>query len=157
MTKSLASAQESLEAASKQASSMQTEVISGSAITSINNATNYELVVLVILLCGLVMFNTIFLMMYLVGRITNRNIFTHCKTSDCTCQKQCGGLSKIRKRLPYVFYFNLFSILGVLIDCVIWYLDIRPDGRYNLQTQRNYTTHACTCIGVFFIPFFNLL
>ena len=144
MTKSLASAQESLEAASKQASSMQTEVISvlsifagiafvfsggmsflGSAITSINNATNYELVVLVILLCGLVMFNTIFLMMYLVGRITNRNIFTHCKTSDCTCQKQCGGLSKIRKRLPYVFYFNLFSILGVLIDCVIWYLDIR--------------------------------
>ena len=98
MTKSLASAQESLEAASKQASSMQTEVISvlsifagiafvfsggmsflGSAITSINNATNYELVVLVILLCGLVMFNTIFLMMYLVGRITNRNICTHCK------------------------------------------------------------------------------
>lgn len=144
MTKSLASAQESLEAASKQASSMQTEVISvlsifagiafvfsggmsflGSAIKSINNATNYELVVLVILLCGLVMFNTIFLMMYLVGRITNRNICTHCKTSDCTCQKQCSGLSKIRKRLPYVFYFNLFSILGVLIDCVIWYLDIR--------------------------------
>ena len=28
----------------------------------------------------------------------------------------------------------------------------RPGGRYNLQTQRNYTTHACTCIGVFFIP-----
>ena len=28
----------------------------------------------------------------------------------------------------------------------------RPGGRYNLQTQRNYITHACTCIGVFFIP-----
>lgn len=140
----LSVARTELEKASAQASSMQTEVIAvlsifagiafafsgglsflGSAMTSINNAKHYEVVVLVAIICGIVIFNTIFLLLYLVGKITNRNIYARCETEDCTCDKRCRGLTKIRKRLPYVFWFNLFAVIGIIIDCMIWYCDIR--------------------------------
>ncbi len=142
--KSLETARDELTSASEQASSVQTDVIAvlsifagiafvfsggmsflGSAVTAINDAKHYELVIMVIIVCGMVMFNTIFLMMYLVGKITRRNIYAACKTDNCTCEKQCRGIKKIRKRLPYVFYFNLLCILGIFIDGIIWYCDIR--------------------------------
>lgn len=74
-----------LEEASEQAASIQTELIAilsvfaaivvtfsgsftflGSVMTSVNNAAYYEAVVLVAIICGMVVFNTIFLVMYLV-------------------------------------------------------------------------------------------
>ena len=140
----LKDATEKLEKASEQASSMQTEVIAvlsifagiafvfsgglsflGSAMTSVNEAKHYEVVVLTTIICGLVIFNTIFLLMYLVGKITNRNIYARCETEDCTCEKKCYGVKKIRKRLPYVYWFNLFAIIGIVIDCMVWYCDIK--------------------------------
>lgn len=132
-----------LEAASRRAASIQTELIAvlsifaaivvafsggftflGSVMTSINEAEYYEAVILVAIICGLVIFNTIFLMMYLVGKITDRNIYAKCITENCTCEKKCGGIRKIQKRLPYVFYFDLTCILGIIIDCFVWYFDI---------------------------------
>jgi len=143
-SKELKDANNNLVQASKQASSMQTEVIAvlsifagiafvfsggmsflGSAMTSINEAKHYEAVVMVAIICGMVIFNTIFLMMYLVGKITDRNIYAMCKTKDCSCENKCTGLKKIQKRLPYVYYFNLTCILGMLLDGLIWYCDIR--------------------------------
>lgn len=140
----LSNAKDQLEDASEQASSMQTEVIAvlsifagiafvfsggmsflGSAITSINEAKHYEAVVLVAIICGMVVFNTIFLLMYLVGKITNRNIYANCKTKDCSCEERCSGIKKIRNRLPYVYYFNIVCVVGVIIDCIVWYCDIR--------------------------------
>lgn len=137
-----------LESASKRAASIQTELIAvlsifaaivvafsggftflGSVMTSINGASHYEVVVLVAIICGMVMFNTIFLMMYLVGKIIKRDIYARCLTENCSCDnqslKKCNGLQRIRKRLPYVFYFNLMCVLGIIIDCAVWYLDIR--------------------------------
>lgn len=137
-----------LESASERASSIQTELIAvlsifaaivvafsggftflGSVMTSINEALHYEAVVLVAIICGMVMFNTIFLMMYLVGKIIKRDIYARCLTENCSCDnqslKKCNGLQRIRKRLPYVFYFNLMCVLGIVIDCAVWYLDIR--------------------------------
>lgn len=140
----ISGAREELKKASKQASSMQSEVIAvlsifagiafvfsggvsflGSAMTSINEAKHYEVVVLVAIICGMTIFNTIFLLMYLVGKITERNIYANCKTKDCSCAEPCKGINKIRKRLPYVFYFNLLCIIGIIVDCAVWYCDIR--------------------------------
>ena len=140
----LSAARVELEKASNQASSMQTEVIAvlsifagiafvfsgglsflGSAISSIAGAEHYEAVILTAIICGIVIFNTIFLLMYLVGKITNRNIYARCETEECTCEKRCYGLKKIRKRLPYVYWFNLFAIIGIIVDCMVWYCDIR--------------------------------
>ena len=94
-------------------------------MTSINNAKHYEVVVLVAIICGMVIFNTIFLLMYLVGKITNRNIYAKCTTEDCSCEKKCRGIEKIIKRLPYVYWFNLVAILGIIIYVIVWYCDIR--------------------------------
>ncbi len=103
----------------------------GSAMTSINNALHYECVVLVVLICGLVIFNTIFLMMYLVSKITRRDIYAACETKDCSCKDddgkkcKCNGIKRIMKRLPYVFYFNLLSLIGIIIDMIVWIIDIK--------------------------------
>lgn len=147
LTSTMQSAERELRRSSKQAASIQTELIAvlsifaaivttfsggftflGSVMSSIENAKHYEVVVLTAIICGMVIFNTIFLMMYLVSKITDRNIYARCLTSDCSCDKKeckCTGIRRIRKRLPYVFYFNIFCISGILIDCVVWLLDIR--------------------------------
>ncbi len=140
----LKNATASLKNASKQAASMQTEVIAilsifagivftfsggltffGSVMTSIENAKHYEMVVLAAIICGMVIFNTIFLLMYLVGKITDRNIYAKCKTKDCSCESPCTGLRKIKNRLPYVFWFNIMCIIGIFVNCVVWYCDIK--------------------------------
>lgn len=144
VNKDLNAAREELEKASSQASSMQTEVIAvlsifagiafafsgslsfiGSAMTSIHEAKYYEIVVLMAVICGMVIFNTIFLLMYLVGKITDRSIYAKCKTKDCSCQNPCSKIKRIKNRLPYVYYFNALCILGIIIDCFVWYCDIR--------------------------------
>ena len=137
-------ATQELRHASKQAASIQTELIAvlsifaaivvtfsggftflGSVMSSIGSVEYYEAAALAAIICGIVIFNTIFLLMYLVGKITERNIYAKCKTQDCSCQKRCKNINRIRKRLPYVFYFNLICVIGIIIDFVIWYADIR--------------------------------
>ncbi len=142
----LTEAASELNKASKTASTMQTELIAvlsifaaivitfsgglsylGSAMTSINQAEHYEAVMMVAIICGMVIFNTIFLMMYLVSKITERNIYARCVTYDCSACNlgKCGGIRRIRKRLPHVFYFNIFGVLGIVIDLIVWFLDIK--------------------------------
>lgn len=140
----MSKATKELQRASKQASSIQTELIAvlsifaaivltfsggftflGSIIGAVNDARHYEAIILVAIVCGMIIFNTIFLLMYLVGKITERNIYARCDTLDCSCRKRCGGLKRIRKRLPYVFYFNVVCIIGIVINMVVWYLDLK--------------------------------
>lgn len=144
LKENMMNAEQELRAASKQASSIQTELIAvlsifaaivvtfsggftflGSVITSVNGAKYYEAVALAAIICGMVIFNTIFLLMYMVGKITDRNIYASCKTKDCSCDPKCGNLKKIRKRLPYVFYFNLLCIIGIVADCGVWYCNLK--------------------------------
>ena len=141
---SIASATKELKQASKQAATIQTELIAvlsifaaivitfsggftflGSVMTSINDVDCYEVVVLSAIICGMVIFNTIFLLMYLVGKVTDRNIYAKCNSIDCSCKNRCGGITKIRKRLPYVFWFNVTCVIGIFIDCIVWYCDMR--------------------------------
>lgn len=142
----LRSAQTELEKANKTAGSLQTELITvlsifaaivmtlsggfsflGSVMTSIASADYIEEVVLVAMICGMVIFNTIFLMMYLVGKLTEKNIYTKCLTKDCSCERDqkpvCSAFRRIQRRMPYIFYFNLFSVVGIVIDCIVWRLD----------------------------------
>lgn len=149
LTNQMQSATDKLEQASKQASSIQTELIAvlsifsaivvtfsggftflGSAMTAVSEAKCYEAVILSVLLCGAVIFNTIFLMMYLVSKITERNIYARCLTPDCSCgnkqgDHKCNGIRRIQKRLPYVFYFNLFCGIGIVATLLVWIADIK--------------------------------
>lgn len=67
-------------------------------------------------LCGFVLFNLVYLMMYLVAKITERNIYARCKTPDCSCESTCWGINKIRKRLPYVFWTNVALLIILFIS-----------------------------------------
>lgn len=140
----MSKATQRLRKATKQAASIQTELIAvlsvfaaivvtfsggftflGSVMSSVNEAEYYEAVAVIAIICGMVIFNTIFLLMYLVGKITERNIYAKCKAADCPCGNECSNLKRIRKRLPYVYYFNLVCIIGIAIDLAIWWLDMK--------------------------------
>lgn len=152
-----------LEEANKQAENLQTQLVSvlsifaaiviafsggmsflGNAISSIQNVIIYRSV-LICLLCGLVLFNLVFLLLYIVGKIINRSIFAHC-SSECSCSQKCerfvgqnasgctpscSGFKRVRKRLPYVFWVNFTGLLLCLLDVIAWYLRIRSIFPFN--------------------------
>lgn len=139
------SATQKLVAATQKAESIQTELISvlsifaaiviafsgglsllGNALSIAHN-TYICKIILILLICGFVLFNTIFLLMYLVGKLTGRSVFADCEMEFCNCKAngkaKCSGIKKVIKRLPYVFYFNIFVIILVIVDIIVWCLD----------------------------------
>lgn len=139
-------ATDELEKAQKTVSSMQTELIAvlsifaaivlafsgsisflGNTLSGIKGVCLFKTAFFV-LLCGLIIFNLIFLMMYIVGKITGRNIYARCKSENCTCGENgapaCSGITRIRKRLPYVFWMNTILLIVVVADVVLWCLNL---------------------------------
>lgn len=129
--------------AKKHVSSMQTELIAvlsifaaivltfsgslsfiGNALSGMNDTPVFKSV-LFILLCGLIVFNAVFVMMYIVAKITGRSIYAHCKSENCTCgkngQPKCSGLTRVRKRMPYIFWLNAVLLIFLIVDIVLWY------------------------------------
>lgn len=74
----------------------------------------------ILLLCGFILINFIFAMMYFIAKITGRNIYARCETPDCTCRDnlkpKCLGITRVMKRLPYIFWLNAFIFIALLID-----------------------------------------
>lgn len=96
----------------------------GNALSGMQNAPFYKTVFFV-LLCGFVLFNTICILLYMVSKITDNNIMVDCEEKRCTCKNKkgkpkCKGITKIRKRLPYVFWFNLILITLMVADLALW-------------------------------------
>ena len=134
-----------LEKASKKAESIQTELLSILSIFAaiviafsgglsflggtLSGASDTYIckMILLLLMCGFVLFNTIFLLMYLVGKIIGRSIYANCMSEGCTCKKgdkpKCNGINRIRKRLPYVFYINILMLILTIADIVVWCVD----------------------------------
>lgn len=98
----------------------------GSALTGMQEVHAFKATFFV-LLCGFVLGNVIFLMMHLVGKLTGRSIYAPCKTENCSCEKNktpaCRGLTRIRKRLPYIFWLNVILIGLMGLDIVAWILE----------------------------------
>lgn len=92
----------------------------GSVFSEISKAPVFKSI-LFLLLIGFIVSNTIFLLLYVVGKITNRNIYARCKTPDCSCNIQCRGISRVRKRLPYIFWLNITLAGLIVIDFIVWY------------------------------------
>ena len=140
----LSSAKDVLGKANERIGSMQTELVSvlsifaaivltfsgsmsllGSALTGMQETPFYKATFFV-LLCGFILCNSIFLMMYIIGKITNRNIYARCKSPDCSCgsdgSPMCKGIHRVRKRLPYVFWLNVSIIVLMVADVALWVL-----------------------------------
>lgn len=134
-----------LEEATKKASSMQTEIVAvlsifsaiviaffggisflGNALSGMSNTSIYK-TVFIVLVCGIVLSNTIFLLLYLVGKIIDRNIYARCESDYCTCgpnsTPKCSPAKRLQKRLPYIFYLNILILSLMFLDVVIWAID----------------------------------
>lgn len=137
----LDTARSELEIANKKINSIQSELIAvlsifaaivmgfsgslnflGNTLTQ-SNQLPFANQLLIIFLCGFILINFIFAMMYFVAKITGRNIYARCETLDCTCKDgkipKCWGITRVRKRLPYIFWLN--TIIIILIICnIVW-------------------------------------
>lgn len=94
----------------------------GSAVTAASNTFILKLV-FILLVCAICLFNSIVVMLYLIGKIIGKELFLGCKADCCSCTLQkhrCSSIKKIRMRIPYVFYFNIFVILFLIADFVMW-------------------------------------
>lgn len=142
----LKDATDELKSAKKTVSTMQTELISvlsifaaivlafsgslsfiGNALNGMSNTSFFKATFFVVL-CGIVVFNLIFLMMYIVGKLTGRNIYARCESENCSCgengKPKCNGIKRIQKRLPYIFWVNLILLVMMVLDIVAWCLNM---------------------------------
>lgn len=97
----------------------------GGAFSALSNTPLLK-TVLLSLICGFVLFNLIFGLIYIISKMIDRNIYAKCKISNCSClseEKHCNGLKKIRKRLPFVFWGNTTIIFFIIIDVALIILD----------------------------------
>lgn len=135
----LKESKESLDSANEKAKNIQAETIGiigifaavtlafsgglsylSSAISSIYNSPTLKLI-LILLICGFVLFNTIFVLLYVVARIIDKNIFFRCnpkKCNDCPhseSNKKCTFIGKIRKCLPYLFWVDVILLIFIAL------------------------------------------
>lgn len=96
-----------------------------SSITSIHEIHIFK-GILVILLCGFIIVNTVFLLFYFIGKLTDKSIFTPFpleKNSErADKRKHIGSLRQIKRRLPYMFWFNVIILVLMLADIGIWFV-----------------------------------
>ena len=93
------------------------------AISSISETRVYKFVI-ACCICGFIIFNTIFLLLYIVSKIIEKPIYARCESPDCTCDNgkpKCCALNRLRKRLPYVFYFNVCTLALLLAVVFVQY------------------------------------
>lgn len=104
----------------------------GSALTGMAEMHIFK-TILVCIVCGAVLANTVFLLLYLIAKITERNIYARCESENCTCgennRPKCGGVERIRKRLPYVFWLNVGLFVVAAIDILCWMVNFYAGGQ----------------------------
>lgn len=141
----LLNATNELNLAEKRLSALQTELISvlsifaaivlafAGGLTLLGNSfSNLETVaffkiLFFTLLCGFILFNTIYVLVYLIGKLTGKNISAKCRKSNVSCDDcstKCLGINKIRLTLPYLFWINAVILALILLDGIVWLLDI---------------------------------
>lgn len=99
-----------------------------SSITSISEAQYPESIVLAMIICGIIIFNVLSYMLYIISRIIDKNILSGCKAeycSKCDNHNKCFWFKRLRKRFPFLYYFNVLAVLGIIADIIIWFLDIK--------------------------------
>lgn len=140
-------ANEGIEKANNQASQMQGQLVSvlgifstvvlgfsgglsflSSSITSISEVQYPESTVLALIICGIIIFNVLSFMLYIISCIIDKNILSSCKAkycAECDNYNKCFWIERLRKRFPFLFYFNVLAVLGIIVDIIIWFLDIK--------------------------------
>jgi len=89
------------------------------SLSNLTNVTTHNLV-LFISLSFFFLFNIIFLLMYCISKISGKSIASNCRRSNCEDCKSCKFIiSRLKKKYPYVFWFNCFGSIFCGILCRI--------------------------------------
>lgn len=94
------------------------------SLTILSDSSPIRLV-FVLALVGFTLFNLLFLILYIVGKLTGRKICSQCLISTdktkkiCTCIKQ-SFWCKMTKRYPYVLWTNCILVFLLVCMSVIW-------------------------------------
>lgn len=94
------------------------------ALTALSMSSPIRLV-FVLSLIGFILFNLLFLILYIVGKLTGKRICSRCLESNdetkkvCTCEKQSLSCKLIR-RYPYVLWTNAVLLFLMVDMAAIW-------------------------------------
>lgn len=93
-------------------------------INSIGEVSKYRFV-FSIFITGFVMFNTIFMLLNSIAKLTGKNIRSKCKhMNDGICSYECDKfiLNCIKQKHPTIFWVNLNFIIGMIVITILYYL-----------------------------------
>lgn len=95
----------------------------GSSLQYMGTVSKYRLV-FVLIIIGLTMFNVIYMLLYIISKISNKDISMNFNSNNvcknCNRENRPGCLIR---RHPILFYYNLFSIIGLFLDYAIYMFD----------------------------------
>lgn len=98
-----------------------------STLASMQASSIYK-VSFIVIICGFVVFNTIFSLLYFIGRITRKDIYAKCNLGECVdsvCAEDCSVRRKIKRRLPYVYWVNFFFVILLILIFFGWLIEIK--------------------------------
>ena len=94
----------------------------GSLMNAITN-TNFYVLSMITLIVGVIMFNIIYMLLYTVGKIINKNIGINIRKTNCSYCQNKSLLSCILSKYPLPFFYNLFSILIFALILLLYMMD----------------------------------
>lgn len=93
-----------------------------SVFNNIHNVSKYRLI-MVTLIIGFIVFNVVSVMFVCLSKILGKDIYNLCKSVDCSCEKKCTFLKRIKNKLPYVYYVNFFVVHFIIVAFILWCID----------------------------------
>lgn len=93
------------------------------AVAAVNEVVLHKLIY-VILVVGFIIFNLVYMLMYSISKISGNSMSTECVGKQCL---NCGGcqnaLSRLKKKYPLVFWFNLIILSFVFAMSAFYILN----------------------------------
>lgn len=69
-------------------------------------------IILFLVVSFFLLFNVVFMMMYCIARISGTSVASDCRNRNCSDCGHCKWqLHRLRKKYPYVFWFNVLAII----------------------------------------------
>ena len=101
----------------------------GSALTSVADAPLLDLL-LIVFACGIILIDAVTALIYAVSKLAGKSILSGCEKKECNClndkgKPKCKGITKLRKRLPFVFWSNIILISLFLVILVLYICNIK--------------------------------
>lgn len=104
-----------------------------SVLNSIGKVSKYRFV-LGALIVGFVMFNTIFMLLNFISKLTEKNIRSECRYyKDGRCDSECkirGKIKCVKEKHPTIFWVDIVFVTGIIMITLLYYLD-----HYNIITK----------------------